>query len=127
MLGKIVSNTPNTGRAGANFVGIIGVGILIIALGMQSFYTVSEGYRAVILRNGSLVGTAEPGFGLKIPFMDSVVKISVRDNIARLELPTYSFDQQLATSRISISYRIMADKVDEAFSRYGGEQGVVER
>lgn len=127
MLGKIVTNTPSSGRAGGGMLAIIIAGVIVIALGLQSFYTVSEGYRAVILRNGSLVGTAEPGFGLKIPFMDSIVKISVRDNIARLELPTYSFDQQLATTRISISYRIMADKVDEAFSRYGGEQGVVER
>jgi regulator of protease activity HflC (stomatin/prohibitin superfamily) len=127
MLGKIASNVSAPSPNGGRLVILIIAVALIISLAMQGFYTVSEGYRAVILRNGSLVGTAEPGFGLKIPFMDTVVKISVRDNIARLELPTYSFDQQLATTRISISYRIMSDKVDEAFSRYGGEQGVVER
>ncbi|HEY6529339.1 MAG TPA: prohibitin family protein [Cellvibrionaceae bacterium] len=127
MLGKIASNVPTLSLNGGRLVVLIAAVVLIISLAMQGFYTVSEGYRAVILRNGSLVGTAEPGFGLKIPFMDTVVKISVRDNIARLELPTYSFDQQLATTRISISYRIISDKVDEAFSRYGGEQGIVER
>ena len=88
MLGKIVTNTPNTSKTGASFALAIGAGIFIIALGMQSFYTVSEGYRAVILQ-WLLWAMAEPGFGLKIPLIDSIVKISVRDNIARLELPTW--------------------------------------
>ena len=37
MLGKIVTNTPNTSKTGASFALAIGAGIFIIALGMQSF------------------------------------------------------------------------------------------
>lgn len=92
------------------------------------FYTVSEGYRGVILRNGSIVGTAQPGFGLKMPFIDSVVEISVQDNYSRYEnLPVYSKDQQAATATVSVSYRIVSDRVGEVYSQYGGQEGLVDR
>ena len=57
--------------------------VLIVALFgatilLGSWYTVDQTERGVILRNGAVVGTAQPGLGFKIPMFDSVEKISVR-------------------------------------------------
>jgi regulator of protease activity HflC (stomatin/prohibitin superfamily) len=127
MFSKNPINDTRPSNHSGKLIGLGLVALVIVSLFFSGFYTVNEGYRAVILRNGSLIGTADPGFGIKIPFIDDIIKISIRDNIARLDLPTYSYDQQLATSRLSVSYRLSADKVDEVYSRYGGEQGIVER
>jgi regulator of protease activity HflC (stomatin/prohibitin superfamily) len=92
------------------------------------FYTVAEGTRGVILRNGSLIGTAQPGFGLKVPFIDSIVHISVQDTYARYEkVAVYSKDQQSAEVTISVSYRIIADRVGDVYAQYGGQEGLVDR
>ena len=48
---------------------------LIIAF--SSWYTVDQGERAVILRNGAAIGTAEPGLHFKFPIIDRVVFISM--------------------------------------------------
>lgn len=40
-------------------------------------YTLDEGVRGVILRNGKVVGIAEPG--IKVPLIDRVTPISVQN------------------------------------------------
>ena len=61
---------------GATAAAIAGVIVLLLVLG--SWYTVDQTERGVLLRNGAVVGTAQPGLGFKMPVMDSVEKISVR-------------------------------------------------
>ena len=108
--------------------GTLLAGTFLIMAIFGGFYTVSEGMRGVILRNGSLIGTAQPGFGYKLPFVDSVVNISVQDTYARYEkVPVYSQDQQAAEVTISVSYRIIADRVGDVYRQYGGQEGLVDR
>jgi len=61
---------------GATAAAIAGVIVLLLVLG--SWYTVDQTERGVLLRNGAVVGTAQPGLGFKMPVMDSVEKISVK-------------------------------------------------
>jgi regulator of protease activity HflC (stomatin/prohibitin superfamily) len=69
------------GIIGAALVGLVA---LIIVLG--SWYTVDQTERGVLLRNGAVVGTAQPGLGFKVPMIDSVEKISVKT-------ATYTWDK----------------------------------
>ena len=43
----------------------------------NAFFTVDQGYRGVHLRLGAVVGIAQPGLGIKVPFLDRVVMIRV--------------------------------------------------
>ena len=114
-------------------VAVLGIAVFFIALG--GFYTVDQGYRGVILRNGALVGHAEPGLGFKLPIFERVIDISVKDHSAMFDggegdgtgpgLQSYSYDQQTAGIRVSVNYSIPADKVGEVYSRFGGHQGLV--
>jgi regulator of protease activity HflC (stomatin/prohibitin superfamily) len=106
--------------------------VLIIIFGPifvgGSFYTVDQGERGVILRNGAVVGTAEPGLGFKLPIFDKVVKISVQNRSqVYSKVNTYSRDQQPADITLSVSYHLPADQVAKIYAEYGGEEGIVNR
>ncbi len=80
--------------------GLIG-GVLVILvlciIGLGSWYTVDQTERGVLLRNGAVIGTAQPGLGFKIPMFDSVQKVSVKTATYTWDkLNSYSFDQQPA-------------------------------
>lgn len=100
-------------------------GITII---FGSWYTIDQGERGVLLRNGAIVGVAEPGLGFKMPWFDSVVDISVQSRVRKYEqVPSYSRDQQPADLAVSVNYRMPSDKVSEIYANYGGESGLVDR
>lgn len=104
-------------------IGIFGLGVLL-----GSWYTIDQGERGVILRNGAIVGTADPGLGFKVPFIDRVVDISVQTQAQLYEnILAYSRDQQTAGLTISVNYRLPADKVEEIYATYGGQVGLVSR
>ena len=105
--------------------------VAFLALGIVggSFYTVDEGEKAVITRNGAVVGVAEPGFHTKTPFIDDTTSVSLRDGMLSYEdIKAYTRDGQTATvHRISISYRAKADNdsVIQVYSRYGTVENAV--
>lgn len=102
--------------------------IIMLTVVFGSWYTIDQGERGVLLRNGALVGTAQPGLGFKTPWIEEVVKVSVQSRAQIYkEVPAYSKDQQSAVLSLSVNYRIPADKVTEVYSVYGGEDGLLAR
>ena len=111
-------------------VGMIGVVIAIFLLSIVfgSWYTVDQGERGVKLRYGAIVGIAEPGLNFKVPFVDTVEQISVQNQTILYDrLESYSKDQQPATLRISVSYRVPDARVEELYSQYGTIEKMVDR
>lgn len=107
----------------ATFFALVGLTVL-----GGSWYTVDSGYRGVQTRNGAVIGTAEPGLGFKMPLVDSVVDISIQSQARRYEnVAAYSKDQQTATLEISVNYRFPADQVEQIYTNFGGEEGVLSR
>nr|WP_295891518.1 prohibitin family protein [uncultured Devosia sp.] len=110
--------------------GVVAAIVLIVGISVLfgSFYTIDQGERGVLLRNGAVTGTAEPGLGYKLPFIDSVVEVNVQSRSRNYpDVESYSRDQQLATLVLSVNYRIPADQVEQVYAQYGGEEGVVTR
>ena len=109
-------------------IGAVLVGIVALVILGGSFYTIDAGERGVILRNGKVVGTAEPGLSFKLPIVDNVKEITVQTQ-ARLyeKVMVYSKDQQNAVLQISVNYRLPADQVTTIYSEYGGQEGVMTR
>jgi regulator of protease activity HflC (stomatin/prohibitin superfamily) len=104
------------------------VGLIALTVVGGSFYTVDQGERGVILRNGAVVGTAEPGLGFKLPIVDSIREINVQTQ-ARVykDVMVYSRDQQNAGLQVSVNYRLASDKVEQIYSEFGGQDGIVSR
>lgn len=111
------------GAVAGGFVALFALTILF-----GSWYTIDQTERGVILRNGAISGVAQPGLGFKLPLVDSIVKLSVQSHITNVkDLVAYSADQQPATMRISLNYKLLADKTAEIYSNYGSEDGLVQR
>ena len=92
--------------------------ICIIALG--SWYTVDQTERGVLLRNGAVIGTAQPGLGFKLPMFDSVQKVSVKTTTYTWDkMNSYSYDQQPADLKISVTLRAAPEKVADLYGRFG--------
>ena len=101
-----------------------GIGAVIFAViifcALGSWYQVDQGERGVVLRNGKITRISEPGLDFKVPFIDEVRHISVRDHTFNFDkLEAYSFDQQPASLRVSVTYRVPPERVDDLYSEYG--------
>jgi len=125
------SGGTSGGGRGRSIAVVIGIGLLALlglSIVLGSWYTIDQRERGVILRNGKLIGIATPGLGFKLPFFDSIVKISLETQRARFDkVHSYSRDQQPANLVISVNYRATEDKVDDLYSQFGGLQGYADR
>ncbi len=131
--------TVATQARGAAKWGILGLVAfaLILMLVFGSWFQVDQGERGVVLRNGKIVSVADPGLGFKLPIIDTVHMISVRDHTISFggrgsaPLEAYSYDQQPASLRVSITYQVPPEKIAELYSEYqtlaNVEQRVIER
>lgn len=115
-LKSILQETEIEMKYPALFIAIL----LAIVCGFGTFYQIDEGERGVILRNGSLVGVADPGLGMKLPIITSIIELSVRDQTYRFDkLEAYSFDQQPAVLQLSVTYRPVIAEVKKIYTDYG--------
>lgn len=111
----------------AKIIPICILGLLVILL-FGSWYTVDQGERGVILRNGKIIGTAEPGLGFKAPLIDTVVKISTQTHTTSYtSLQAYSRDQQPATLNASVTFNVPADRVEEVYANFKSIDAMVAR
>ncbi len=109
-------------------VGTVVVGLLGLIIAAGSWFTVDQTERGVRLRNGAVIGTAQPGLGFKVPLMDTVEKVSVRTSTWTWDkMNSYSFDQQPADLKISVTLRCAPDKVADLYSRFGGLETAVKQ
>jgi regulator of protease activity HflC (stomatin/prohibitin superfamily) len=108
--------------------GIVLGGLLGLTILGGSWYTVDSGYRGVQITNGAVTGTAEPGLGFKMPIISKVVDISIQSQTRLYEgVASYSKDQQTAVLSLSVNYRFPADQVEQIYTNFGGEEGVLTR
>ncbi|MBN8949385.1 MULTISPECIES: prohibitin family protein [unclassified Rhizobium] len=126
-----IASVASKGRVTA-LIGIIAV-IAVLMLVFSSWYTIDQGERGVILRTGAMVGTAEPGLHFKLPWVETVIKIPVTQQVTywtcqngtscqaneHQQMAAYSQDQQPADMRVTISWHVPADAVEHVYSEFG--------
>jgi regulator of protease activity HflC (stomatin/prohibitin superfamily) len=131
ILTQATSSPTGGGGGGRSIIVIVGVAILFVlglSIALGSWYTIDQRERGVILRNGKLIGTATPGLGFKIPFIDSIVKISLETQRVQFDkVNSYSRDQQPADLLISVNFRATEDKVDDLYAQFGSLRGYADR
>ncbi len=107
--------------------------VVALVLLFSTAYTIDEGERGVILRLGRVVGEAGPGLHFKIPFINSVEKISVqiqkesfeKTDVADTRLQTYSRDQQPATIAMAINYHVT--DASAVYAQFGSLENMKQR
>lgn len=95
---------------------------------LSGWYTIDEGERGVILRNGAMTGVAQPGPHVKLPWIDTVKKISVQtQTVTYKDMESYSHDQQPAHLKVSVTYHVDKTKVETIYAKYGSVENAVAR
>ena len=126
VLQTMASNLKNRFQmAGAVAVVVV---LLAMTLFFGSWYTIDQGERGVHLRNGAVVGSAEPGLGFKLPVFDTIKRISVQNLTVQYDkVSAYSKDQQTAEIRVSVSFHVPPGDVIALYSEYGSVEGLTSR
>lgn len=99
------------------------VALIAIPLIFGWWYTIDQGERGVILRNGAIIGIAQPGLSFKMPIIDEIEYISLQQQVHRWEGETimqgYSQDQQPADMRVSVSFHVNEPDVAKLYTQFG--------
>lgn len=109
------------------YIAIIIAVIFLILFIFSSFFSVDEGARGVVLRNGAFIRIAEPGLGWKMPFVDDVIEISIKSYARSYpKITSYSKDQQPANLHVSVTYRVPATEkeIKALYSTYTTVEGL---
>lgn len=114
MLGGKGGNSGNgsggsSSSGGTGFGALLVVAVIVFAIYVvwQSFYTVDEQERAVVLRFGEYNKTENPGLRFKVPLIDNVTKVrvtNVRNAESRGQMLTQ--DENLVTVDLQVQYRV---------------------
>jgi regulator of protease activity HflC (stomatin/prohibitin superfamily) len=95
---------------------IIAVIVLTIAM---SVYVVPAGSVGVVTRFSAINRVAEPGIGVKVPFVESVHEMSVRTQKDQVEASAMSENLQVVTSTIAINYHLDGLKAITVYQNIG--------
>jgi len=104
---------------------LVGLGIVIFVLviaGSQSTYVVQPGDRGVQVTLGKVAPGFKPeGFGIKPPFVSSIIPITVRQRTVSLTTECYSSDLQQVNVQLKVLFRIPETSVVRIYQEYLGD------
>jgi regulator of protease activity HflC (stomatin/prohibitin superfamily) len=125
MMGRDFDDRPSAlGRIGiyAGLGAVAFVGIFLVSLFFGSYYTVHETERGIVLRNGAFVSIEKAGFGLKAPFITTVEKVDMTtQNYKQEGVESYSQDQQPAKLKLSVTFHVNPDSVEDFYRRFSAD------
>jgi len=103
-MNRVKQGNPNTSPL--RIVVVIVVLLMAVLVVSLSFFTVPAGFVGVVTRFGAVSRFVHPGFGIKIPFIESVVQMDVRTQKDQTEATAASSDLQQVTSTIAVNYNL---------------------
>lgn len=128
MLTKLGIDTSNVASRLPKLVLFLAVVMVLLMILFGSWYTIDQGERGVHLRNGAVVGSAEPGLGFKLPIFDTIKRVNVQNLTMQYNaVQAYSKDQQTAVIRVSVSFHVPPADVTKLYSEYGSIEGLTSR
>ena len=97
---------------------VLGGILVIFLLGVffGSFFTIEQAHAGVVQRLGKLLRIAQPGLNFKAPYLDVVVaNISLQVQQLDVKVETKTKDNVFVQIPISVQYKVMPDRVYDAF------------
>ena len=109
-------------RLGGSVGSIIGVVLIAASLILGAFTTITAGHRGVVIRFSAVTGTIlEEGLQMKLPFIDSVVKMSVQTQKYETGAASASRDLQDVNTTIALNWRLDPSMAAEVYRTLGLE------
>ena len=110
---------PNARRWGG--LGAIAAGAVIVAsLIASAFVTIPAGQRGVVIRFSAVTGTVlEEGLQTKMPFLESVVRMSVQTQKYEADSSAVTNDLQDVSTTIALNWRLDPGQASEVYRTLG--------
>lgn len=104
------------------FLAMVGTTALVGTVTLlSSVYTVGEGNVGVVTKFGRAIGVTEPGLHFKMPFIQGVEEVEVRERRLAIDALTASTREELpVTVAFSINWALDRSEVLETYRQYGG-------
>jgi prohibitin 2 len=110
---------PKTGFT-ARIASILGVVLIVASIIGGSFTTIPAGYRGVVIRFSAVTGSIlEEGLRTKLPFIDSVEKMSVQTQKYEADAISASKDLQDVNTTIALNWHLDPGMADEVYRTLG--------
>jgi len=101
---------------------IVGIVLIIASVIIGSLTTIPAGHRGVVVRFSAVTGTIlEEGLQTKLPFIDSVVKMSVQTQKYETDSSAVTNDLQDVSTTIALNWRLDPGMADEVYRTLGLE------
>jgi Membrane protease subunits, stomatin/prohibitin homologs len=97
--------------------GVIGVFALLLVIG--SITTIETGERGVVTRMGKLHSVMDEGLNFKLPIVDNVTKISIRESNFPIKAEVSSRDMQTVLVDVSLIYSVNPMEIGTLYQRFG--------
>jgi regulator of protease activity HflC (stomatin/prohibitin superfamily) len=120
------TNKGSQGNPKARFQGsigiIIGVVVIVASLIAGSFTTIPAGHRGVVIRFSAVTGSIlGEGLRTKLPFIDSVVKMSVQTQKYEIPSAAITKDLQDVSTTIALNWKLDPSMAAEVYRTLGLE------
>jgi len=120
------SQGKDSGRFRGRVASIIGVIVIVISIIIGSFTTIPAGHRGVVIRFSAVTGSIlNEGLQMKLPFLDSVVKMSVQTEKYETGAASASRDLQDVNTTIALNWRLDPSMAAEVYRTLG--MGFIDR
>jgi regulator of protease activity HflC (stomatin/prohibitin superfamily) len=106
----------------ANPLRQIAIGAVVLAaiiLMWTSFYTVTSGERAIVLRFGQVQGVESDGLHFKMPMIENIKIVDVRTQKAHAPATAGTRDLQTVATEVALNYHLNAESLADTYSRIG--------
>ena len=114
------SQGKDSGRFRGKVASIIGVIVIVISIIIGSFTTIPAGHRGVVIRFSAVTGSIlNEGLQMKLPFLDSVVKMSVQTEKYETGAASASRDLQDVNTTIALNWRLDPSMAAEVYRTLG--------
>jgi regulator of protease activity HflC (stomatin/prohibitin superfamily) len=99
---------------------IVGIVLIIASVIIGSLTTIPAGHRGVVIRFSAVTGTIlEEGLRTKLPFIDSVVKMSVQTQKYETQSSAITQDLQDVSTTIALNWKLDAGMAAEVYRTLG--------
>ena len=106
----------------ARISSIVGIVLIIASVIAGSLTTIPAGHRGVVIRFSAVTGTIlEEGLQTKLPFIESVVKMSVQTQKYETDSSAVTNDLQDVSTSIALNWRLDPGVADEVYRTLGLE------
>ena len=114
------SQGKDSGRFRGRVASIIGIIVIVISIIIGSFTTIPAGHRGVVIRFSAVTGSIlHEGLQMKLPFLDSVVKMSVQTEKYETGAASASRDLQDVNTTIALNWRLDPSMAAEVYRTLG--------